>query len=134
MATIYKTTNIKLVTIDYENYLSALAKWLKQNTINFAYRQKVKLPDFVMDDETKSKWLKVHEDDTMHTYICLINDFIVFTLYADNGAECFEPTVTICIHDLEGNVNICTYKGVNQAIKKYIKNTCYTGKYVQFTL
>lgn len=40
MAIIYKTTNIKLATIDYENYLSALAKWLKQNTINFAYREK----------------------------------------------------------------------------------------------
>lgn len=133
MATIYKTTNIKLATIDYENYLSVLAKWLKQNTINFAYRQKVKLPDFVMGDGTKSKWLKVHDDDTMHTYICLINDFIVFTLYADNGAGWFEPTVTICIHDLEGDVCTYCYKG-SQAIKKYIKNTCYTGKYVQFTL
>lgn len=80
MATIYKTTNIKLATIDYENYLSALAKWLKQNTINFAYRQKVKLPDFVIGD--------------------------------------------VCTY---------TYKS-NQTIKKYIKNTCYTGKYVQFTL
>ena len=69
----------------------------------------------------------------MHTYICLINDFIVFTLYADNGAGWFEPTVTICIHDLEGDVCTYTYKS-NQTIKKYIKNTCYTGKYVQFTL
>lgn len=72
MATIYKTTNIKLVTIDYENYLSALAKWLKQNTINFAYRQKVKLPDFVMDDGTKSKWLKVSKKNNLQNCRLLI--------------------------------------------------------------